>query len=114
MAKYPDLEIQETLLEAHIRDVINSFVRTGSVNKEKSPRRPSASEVVVNHLREQFEQNPQTSLIRLQSGVPVAKIRKREWTSALRTKWGTFSRFTVMFNHNKFVYFYCTFYFLIP
>ena len=35
-AKYRDLIIQETSLKAHITDVINRFVRTGSINKEKS------------------------------------------------------------------------------
>ena len=36
LVKYRDLTIQETSLEAHIKDVINRFVPTGSVNKEKS------------------------------------------------------------------------------
>ena len=36
LVKYRDLIIQETSLKAHIRDVINRFVRTGSINKEKS------------------------------------------------------------------------------
>ena len=57
LAKYSDLQIQETSLEAHIRDVINRFVRTGSVNKEKFPRKPSVSEVVVDDFRQRFEQN---------------------------------------------------------
>ena len=36
LAKYPDLQIQETSLETHIRgDVINRFVRTGNLNKGK-------------------------------------------------------------------------------
>ena len=51
MVIYPDLQIQETLLEAHNRNVINRFVRDSSVNKGKSPGRPSLSEVVVNDLR---------------------------------------------------------------
>ena len=34
---YPALQIQETSLEAHIRDII--IVRTGSVNKGKFPER---------------------------------------------------------------------------
>ena len=65
--------IQEKSLEAHIRDVINRFVRIGSVDKGKSPRRPSVSEEVVDDLR-RFEQNRQTSLTRFPqySGVPVA------------------------------------------
>ena len=73
LAKYPDFQIQETSLKAHIRNVINRFVRTGSVNEGKSPGRPSVAEEVVNNLR-RLEQNPQTSLTRLsqQSGVPVA------------------------------------------
>ena len=99
-AKYPDLQIQETSLEAHTRDVIHKFVRTGSVNKGKFPRKPSVFEKVVDDLRcrtgsvnkgkslgrppvfeeviddlRRLEQNPQTSLTRLfqQSGVPVAR-----------------------------------------
>ena len=73
LAQYRDLIIQETSLEAHIRAVINRFVRTGSVNKEKSPRRLSIPKEVVDDLR-RLEQNPQTSLTRFpqQSGVPVA------------------------------------------
>ncbi|KAJ3659148.1 hypothetical protein Zmor_010853 [Zophobas morio] len=50
-AKYRDLIIQETSLEAHIKDVINRLVRTGSVDNEKSPGRPSVSEQVVDDLR---------------------------------------------------------------
>ena len=73
LAKYRVLIIQETSLEVHIRDVINRFVRTGSVNKEKSRGRPSVSEEVVDDLR-RLEQNPQTSLTKFpqQSGVSVA------------------------------------------
>ena len=51
LAKYRDLIIQETLLDAYITDVINRFVRTGSVNTGKSPGRRSISEEVVNDLR---------------------------------------------------------------
>ena len=40
LAKYSDLIVQETSSEAHIRDVINRFVRTGSVDKEKFPGKP--------------------------------------------------------------------------
>ena len=61
LAKYRDLIIQETSLEAHMRDVFNRFIRTGSVNKGKSHRRPSVPEEVVNDLR-RLEQDPQTSL----------------------------------------------------
>ncbi|KAJ3665542.1 hypothetical protein Zmor_001033 [Zophobas morio] len=60
LAKYRDLIIQETSLEAHIRGVINRFVRAGSVDKAKSPGKPSASEEVVDVLR-RLEQKPQTS-----------------------------------------------------
>ena len=59
LVRYPDLQIQETSLEAHIRAVINRFVRTGSANKGKSPGRPSVSEEVFDDLR-RLEQNPQT------------------------------------------------------
>ena len=70
LAKYHDLIIQETSLRAHIRDVINRFVRSGSVNTGRSPERPSVSEEVVDDLR-RLEQNSQTSLTRFsqQSGV---------------------------------------------
>ena len=51
LVKYRDLIIQETLLEAQIRDAINRFVRTGSVNKGKSPGRPRVSEEVIDGLR---------------------------------------------------------------
>ena len=39
LTKYPDFQIQETSLEAHIRgDVINIFARNGNLNKgESSP-----------------------------------------------------------------------------
>ena len=60
---WPNAVIQETSLEAHIRGVMNRFVRTGSVNKEKSPARPSVSEEVVDDLRR----------IKISSAVPVAK-----------------------------------------
>ncbi|KAJ3646005.1 hypothetical protein Zmor_023618 [Zophobas morio] len=73
LAKYLDLHIQETSLEVHIKDAINGFVRSGSVNKGKSPGRPSVSEEVVDYLR-RIERNSQTSLTRFpqQSRVPVA------------------------------------------
>ena len=73
LAKHRDLIIQETSLEGHIRDVINRFVRTGSVHKEKSCGRPLVSEEVVDDLR-RLERNLQTSLTTFfqQSGVPVA------------------------------------------
>ena len=61
LAKYCDLIIQETSLEAHIRDVINTFVRTDSANKMKSScGRSSVSEEVVDDLRRL--ENPQISL----------------------------------------------------
>ena len=63
LVKYRDLMLQETSLEAHIRDVINRFVRTGSLNKEKSRGRLSVSEQVVDELR-RLDQNPQTYMIR--------------------------------------------------
>ena len=51
LTKYPNLQIQETSLETHIKDLINRFVRTGSLNYEKSPGRPLVSEEVVDDLR---------------------------------------------------------------
>ena len=71
--KYRDFIIQEAWLQAHISDISDRFVRTGSVDKGKSPGRPSVSEEVVDDSR-RLEQNPQTSLTRFtqQSGVPVA------------------------------------------
>ena len=68
MDKYPDLQTQETSLEARIRNAINKFVRTDTVNKEKSPGRPSVFEEVVDDLRQRLEQNPQ---IFQQAGAPV-------------------------------------------
>ena len=61
LAKYRDLIIQDTSLVAHIRGVINRFVRAGSVNKVKSPGTPSATEEVVEVLR-RLEQKSQTSV----------------------------------------------------
>ena len=80
-AKYHDLIIQETSSEAHTRDVINRFVRTGSINKGKSPGRPSVSEEVVDDLG-RIEQTPQKSLTRFPqlSGVPIAT---RNWTKGI-------------------------------
>ena len=59
--------------EVHIRNIINRFVRTGSVDKGKSPGRPSVSEEVVDDLS-RLGQNPQTFLTRFpqQSGEPDA------------------------------------------
>ena len=64
---------QKTSLGAHIRDVINRFVRTSSVEKGKSSGKYSESEEVVDDLR-RLEQRPQTSLTIFpqQSRVPVA------------------------------------------
>ena len=61
LAKYRDLIIQETSLEAHMRDVFNRFIRTGSVNKGKSHGRPSVSEEVGDDLR-RLAQNSQNLL----------------------------------------------------
>mgnify|MGYP005986163125 CR=1 FL=1 len=73
LTKYRDLIIQETSLGAHIKNVIIRLVRTGSVDKGKSPGRLSVSEEVVDNLT-RLEQNLQTSLTSFpqQSGVPVA------------------------------------------
>ena len=73
LAKYRDLIIQESSLEAHIIDIINRFVRIGCVDKGKSPERPSVSGEVVDGLR-RLEENPQTSLTKFPQhpGVPVA------------------------------------------
>ncbi|KAJ3659446.1 hypothetical protein Zmor_011135 [Zophobas morio] len=72
LAKYRDLIIQGTSLEAHITDIINRFVRTGSVCKRKSRGRSSVSEEVVDDLR-RLEQNAQTPLTKFpqQSGITV-------------------------------------------
>mgnify|MGYP005985700603 CR=1 FL=1 len=59
LAKYLDLIIQEASLDDHIRHVINRLVPTGSVDKGKSPGRPSVSTNILTRF-------PQ------QSGVPVA------------------------------------------
>ena len=62
LAKHRDLIIQETSLEAHIRDVINRFVRTGSVDKFESAGTSSVSEELDDLRR--LDQNPQTFLTR--------------------------------------------------
>ena len=54
LAKYHDLITQETSLESQIRDEINRFVPTGSINKGTSRGRPAVSEEVLRRL----EQNP--------------------------------------------------------
>ena len=74
LAKYRDFIIQETSLEAHVRDVIKRFVRTGSVDKGKSPGRLSVFEEVVDDFRLLDQHNAQTSLTRFpqQLGVPIA------------------------------------------
>ena len=59
LVKYPDLQIQETSLEAHIKNAINRFVWIGGANKGKSPGRPSVSENVVTSLKQRLQQNPQ-------------------------------------------------------
>ena len=51
LAKYRHLIIQETSSKASIRDVINRFVRTGSLNKENFRGRFSVSGEVVDDLR---------------------------------------------------------------
>src|SRR5699024_2578615 len=73
LVRFPDIQIQEASLMKHIRDVIDRFVRTGSVSKGKSPGRPSVSDETVADLRERVEQNPRISLpkLSLQSGVPM-------------------------------------------
>ena len=57
LAKYRNLIKQKKSLEAHIRNVINRLVRTGTVNKGRSPGRLSVSEEVADDLR-QLKQNP--------------------------------------------------------
>jgi hypothetical protein len=78
LAKYPNVQIQESSLKAHIRTVINRFIQTGNVNEKKSTGRPQISEEIVEDLRARVEQNPQTSLKRLslQSGVPLSTCHK--------------------------------------
>jgi hypothetical protein len=50
--KYPNIEIQETSLVAHIRNVIDKFIRTGRLNKGKPIGIPSIYEKVVKDLRQ--------------------------------------------------------------
>ncbi|CAH1116798.1 unnamed protein product [Phaedon cochleariae] len=66
LARYPNVQIQESSSKAHNRTVINRFIQTENVNKKKSTRRPQVSEEVVENLRaRRVYQNPQTSLKRL-------------------------------------------------
>ena len=55
LAKYRDVIIQEKPSEAHIRNVINRFVPTGSVYKGKSSGRPWVSKEVVDEFLLQNE-----------------------------------------------------------
>ena len=56
--KYRDLIIQNSRnIVRGIRDVINRFVRTGSVDKEKSPGKPSVFEDVVDDLTKHLGQD---------------------------------------------------------
>ena len=62
---FPEIEIQEASLFNHIRDVINRFVRTGNVSKDKLTEKPPVSNYIVDHLGERLEQTPHISRLKL-------------------------------------------------
>jgi hypothetical protein len=45
--RYPNVQIQETSLTVHIRNVVKRFVRTGNLDKGKSTEALPGSEKVV-------------------------------------------------------------------
>jgi hypothetical protein len=57
-AKFPNCNIVEANLIAHIRRIVNRFVATGSVEKGKSVGRPPVNEEIVEDLRQRIEQSP--------------------------------------------------------
>jgi hypothetical protein len=71
LANYPDQNILEKSLAAHIHRIVDRFVATGSVEKGKSSGRPKVMEDVVENIRDTLEEDPRTSLTRLalQTGV---------------------------------------------
>jgi hypothetical protein len=77
-AKFPNCNIVEANLIAHIRRVVNRFVATGSVEKGKSVGRPAVNEEIVEDLRQRIEQSPKTSLrkLSLQADVPLSTCQK--------------------------------------
>ncbi|KAH0810715.1 hypothetical protein GEV33_012076 [Tenebrio molitor] len=77
-AKFPNCNIVEANLIAHIRRVVNRFVATGSVEKGKSVGRPPVNEEIVEDLRQRIEQIPKTSLrkLSLQADVPLSTCQK--------------------------------------
>jgi hypothetical protein len=77
-AKFPNCNVVEANLIAHIRRVVNRFVATGSVEKGKSVGRPPVNEEIVEDLRQRIEQSPKTSLrkLSLQADVPLSTCQK--------------------------------------
>jgi hypothetical protein len=77
-AKFPNCNIVEANLIAHIRRIVNRFVATGSVEKGKSVGRPPVNEEIVEDLRQRIEQSPKTSLrkLSLQADVPLSTCQK--------------------------------------
>jgi hypothetical protein len=62
LANYPDQNILEKSLAAHINRIVDRFVATGSVEKGKSSGRPKVMEDVVENIRDTLEEHPRTSL----------------------------------------------------
>jgi hypothetical protein len=65
-------------LAARIHRIVNCFVTTGSVEKEKSSDRPKVMEDVVENIRDHLEAHPRISLTRLslQTGIPRSTCHK--------------------------------------
>jgi hypothetical protein len=88
LANYPEQNVLEKSLAAHTHRIVNRFVTTGSIEKEKSSGRPKVIEDVVENIRDHLdlEEHPRTSLTRLflQTGVSRStchKIVKKNFTS---------------------------------
>jgi hypothetical protein len=78
LANCPDQNVLEKSLAAHIHRIVNRFITTGSVEKEKSSGLPKVIEDVNENIRDHLEEHPRTSLIRLslQNGVSRSTCHK--------------------------------------
>jgi hypothetical protein len=61
-AKFPNDNIVEANLIPHIRRIVDRFVATGSVKKDKSDGRPSVNEEIIEDFRQSMEQISKKSL----------------------------------------------------
>jgi hypothetical protein len=75
---YPNQNVLEKSVAAHIHRIVNRFDTVGSVEKKKSADRPKVIEDIVENIRNHLEEHPRTSLTRLslQTGVPRSTCHK--------------------------------------